>query len=170
MRTAWWRQSQSYITTDGQPASLSRNKAPIWAYDQILIIVWQLRVCGVGAPSLTRGRVCRLQLLLVLASAVIFRSESRRTRGQFYCLRFETSFSSPPTTRRVTVEVFDPASTRVAWWWLYMSKHVAYYHTIKWTQWNVNEILMVVVLRRKRNEEFIWMSVCVYSVFELSCV
>jgi hypothetical protein len=31
----------------------------------------------------------------------------------FYCLRFETSFSSPPTTRRVTVEVFDPASTLV---------------------------------------------------------
>jgi hypothetical protein len=30
-----------------------------------------------------------------------------------YCLRFEASVSSPPTTRRVTVEVFDPASTRV---------------------------------------------------------
>jgi hypothetical protein len=28
-----------------------------------------------------RGRVCRLQLLLVLASAVIFGSESRKTRG-----------------------------------------------------------------------------------------
>jgi hypothetical protein len=31
----------------------------------------------------------------------------------FYCLRFETSFSSPSTTRRVTVEVFDTASTFV---------------------------------------------------------
>jgi hypothetical protein len=31
----------------------------------------------------------------------------------FYCLSLETSFSSPPATRRVTVEVFDPASTRV---------------------------------------------------------
>jgi hypothetical protein len=30
----------------------------------------------------------------------------------FHSLRFETSFSSPPTTRRATVEVFDPASTR----------------------------------------------------------
>jgi hypothetical protein len=29
-----------------------------------------------------------------------------------YCLRYETSFSSPPMTRRVTVEVFEPASTR----------------------------------------------------------
>jgi hypothetical protein len=30
----------------------------------------------------------------------------------FCCLKFETSFSSPPTTRRATVEVFDHASTR----------------------------------------------------------
>jgi hypothetical protein len=56
------------------------TKYPFGAYDQILI-VWQLRICWFGAPSLTRGRVCRLQLLLVLASAVIFGSESRRTRG-----------------------------------------------------------------------------------------
>jgi hypothetical protein len=34
-----------------------------------------------GALSLRRGRVCRLQLLLALANAVIFGSESRRTRG-----------------------------------------------------------------------------------------
>jgi hypothetical protein len=31
----------------------------------------------------------------------------------FYSLRFETSFSSPPTTRRVTVGVFDLTSTRM---------------------------------------------------------
>jgi hypothetical protein len=31
----------------------------------------------------------------------------------FCCLRFEVSFLSPPTTRRDTVEIFDPASTRV---------------------------------------------------------
>jgi hypothetical protein len=36
----------------------------------------------------------------------------------FYCLRFETSFSSPPTTRRVTVEVFDPVFTRDSQLWL----------------------------------------------------
>jgi hypothetical protein len=40
----------------------------------------------------------------------------------FYRLRFETSFSSPPTTRRVTVEVFDPASTRVTLSILYQVK------------------------------------------------
>jgi hypothetical protein len=34
------------------------------AYDQIFITVRHLRFCWYGAPSLTRGRVCRLQLLL----------------------------------------------------------------------------------------------------------
>jgi hypothetical protein len=34
----------------------------------------------------------------------------------YCCLRFETFFSSPPKTRRVTVEVFDPAATRGAKW------------------------------------------------------
>jgi hypothetical protein len=42
-------------------------KHPFGAYDQIFIIVWQLRVCWFGVPSLTRGRVCRVQLLLALA-------------------------------------------------------------------------------------------------------
>jgi hypothetical protein len=56
-------------------------KRPSGAYDQIFITVRQLRVCWFGAGSLTRGRVCRLQLLLALASAVIFWSESHRTCG-----------------------------------------------------------------------------------------
>jgi hypothetical protein len=46
-------------------------KHPSGAYDQIFITVRQLRVCWCGALSLTRGRVCRLRLLLALASAVI---------------------------------------------------------------------------------------------------
>jgi hypothetical protein len=68
------------ITTDGQWASLSWNKHPSRAYDHIFITVRPLRVCWYGALSLTRGRVCRLQLLLVLASAVIFGSFSSGTR------------------------------------------------------------------------------------------
>jgi hypothetical protein len=43
---------------------------------------FQLNTCGHSpyvTSSLTRGWICRLQLLLVLASAFIFRSESRRT-------------------------------------------------------------------------------------------
>jgi hypothetical protein len=50
------------------------------AYGQIFITVRQLPVCWCGALSLMRERVCRLQLLLALASAVILGSESRGTR------------------------------------------------------------------------------------------
>jgi hypothetical protein len=46
-------------------------KHPSGAYGQIFITVRQLRVYWCGAPSLTRRRVCRLQLLLALASASI---------------------------------------------------------------------------------------------------
>jgi hypothetical protein len=59
-------------------------KHPSGAYDQIFITVRQLRVCLYGALSLTRGRVCCLQLLLAVASAV-------NIGFQLYCLRFETS-------------------------------------------------------------------------------
>jgi hypothetical protein len=55
-------------------------KHPSGAYDHIFITVRQLRVCWCGAVSLTRGRICRLQLLLALASAAILESESRGTR------------------------------------------------------------------------------------------
>jgi hypothetical protein len=55
-------------------------KHPSGAYDQIFITVRHLRVCLCGALSLTTGQVCRLQLLLVLASPVILGSESRGTR------------------------------------------------------------------------------------------
>jgi hypothetical protein len=95
--------------------------------------IFQLNTCGYSpyvTSSLTRGWVCRLQLLLVLASAVTLRSESRSThdhillpqirdspnlQGQvlvFTSTRNWVPFSSPPTTHRATVEVFDPASTR----------------------------------------------------------
>jgi hypothetical protein len=48
-------------------------------------------------------------MLLALVSAVFLESESLGTRVSDLRL----PFSSPPTTRRVTVEVFDPAATRV---------------------------------------------------------
>jgi hypothetical protein len=57
-----------------------RTKHSSGAYDQIFITVRQLLVCWCGALSLTREWVCRLQLLLVLASAVILESEYRWTR------------------------------------------------------------------------------------------
>jgi hypothetical protein len=69
--------SQSYVTTDCQSASLSWCQAPIWGLRPDLITVRQLRVCWSGAFSLMRERVCCLQLLLVLTSAVVLGSSGR---------------------------------------------------------------------------------------------
>jgi hypothetical protein len=87
-------------------------KHPSGAYDQIFIAVRQLRSCWCEALSLTRGGVCRLQLLLALASAVIFGSEFLETCVHISLAYSRLPFSSPPTTRRATVEVFYTASTR----------------------------------------------------------
>jgi hypothetical protein len=60
-------QSQNYLTTDGQAASLSWCQATIRASDQVFflleIFIRQLQVSYFVAPSLTRGRVCNLALL-----------------------------------------------------------------------------------------------------------
>jgi hypothetical protein len=132
-------QSQSYFTTGGlSPISSSWRQTPRDSRHSNFI--FQQNICGYSPyvrSSLTRGWVCRLQLLLVLASAVILRSESRGTRdillsqipdshnleghvpvfisprNRVARLNPQTlgSFSSPPTTRRAMVEVFDSAST-----------------------------------------------------------
>jgi hypothetical protein len=57
-------------------------KHPSGAHDQIFITVRKLRVCWYGTLSLTRGQVCRLLLLLVLASAVMLGSESSGSRDR----------------------------------------------------------------------------------------
>jgi hypothetical protein len=54
---------KSHVTTDGQSASLSCNKASIWGLSPVLyycqtVVDLLMRWCG--ALSLTRGRVCRL--------------------------------------------------------------------------------------------------------------
>jgi hypothetical protein len=91
----------------------------------------QLRVCYFVAPSLTRGPVCNLRLLLVLASLV-----PRESRPYFIFPILETPPTwramsrylyppgtgrprytpSPLATRRATVEVFCPACTRECAW------------------------------------------------------
>jgi hypothetical protein len=67
-------QSQSYITSDSQSVSPSCVRYPSGTRDQFFFLLEiffrQLRVCCFVSQSLTRGRVCNLLLLLVLARAV----------------------------------------------------------------------------------------------------
>jgi hypothetical protein len=67
--------------TDGQSASLSWCRAPIWSPWPYFFSVWQLKFSWRGASSLTRGWVCNLlaQLLLGLARAVTLAYKSHRT-------------------------------------------------------------------------------------------
>jgi hypothetical protein len=62
--------------TVSQSASLSWFEAQPGAQGQNFVTVRQLRVCSYAAPFLTRGLICPLQLLLVLASTLIPRSLS----------------------------------------------------------------------------------------------
>jgi hypothetical protein len=137
------RSSQSYFTIGGLPTiSSSCRQAPWHSRPAIFFQLNTWYHSSYVTSSLTRGRVCSLQLLLVLASRVILMSDSRGLVTIFYCLKFKTPptlrvrspyiyppgtgwpgytlrhwvpFSSPPTTHRSTVEVFEPASTRGTW-------------------------------------------------------
>jgi hypothetical protein len=106
-------ESESYVTTDGQSASLSWNKAPIWGlrpdfhYSETVadVLMW-------GALSDERTG-----LSFTIAAGARQRSHSRvrvpwDSRPYFTISDSRLPFSSPPTTRRFTVEVLDPASTR----------------------------------------------------------
>jgi hypothetical protein len=90
-------------------------KHPSGAYDQILITCVTVTVLFLwGALSDERSG-----LSFVYAAGPCQRSLSRvrvpwDSRPYFTVSDLRIPFSSPPTTRRVTVEVFDPASTRVA--------------------------------------------------------
>jgi hypothetical protein len=76
------------------------------AYDQIFITVRQLRVCWYVAPSLTRGRVCRLQLLLSSPAQSFSGPSPEGLMTTYYCLRFET-----PQTWRTRSLYFYPTGT-----------------------------------------------------------
>jgi hypothetical protein len=122
LRLAVYRQSVCFVDK------------PLETHDQHSFF-FQLNIWGhtpYVTSSLTRGWVCHLQLMLLLSSAVIFRSESRGTHDHILLSQIRVSpnlegqvpvlipkkrvvrfcpvhwvpFSSPPTTRRATVEVF----------------------------------------------------------------
>jgi hypothetical protein len=86
-----WVKSSRVLCYDRRSVYLGM-KLPCGAYDQIFITVRQLRVCWCRALSLTRRRVCRLQLLLVLASAVILLSESLGFRDHISLSQIRLSF------------------------------------------------------------------------------
>jgi hypothetical protein len=123
--TAWMVESESYVTTDGQPTSLSWNKAPIWSLRP------DLYYC------LTVAGLLILDALSDERTGLSFTIAAGPRQGSHFQVRvpydswpyFTVSdsrlpFSSPPTTRRTTVEVFDPASTRV-WIECQSQSHIA---------------------------------------------
>jgi hypothetical protein len=76
------RESRSYFTTGGLPLISSSWRQAPWNSRPVFSF-FQLNACGYSpyvTSSLTRGWVCRLQLLLVLTSARILGSESQGTR------------------------------------------------------------------------------------------
>jgi hypothetical protein len=106
-------ESESYVTTDGQSASLPWNKAPIWGLRP------EFYNCQTVPGLLMSGALSneRTGLSFTVAAGARQRSHSR-VRGPWDsrpCFSVSDSIlplSSPPTTRRATMEVFDPASTR----------------------------------------------------------
>jgi hypothetical protein len=107
-------ESESYVTTDGQSASLSWNKPPIWGLRP------DLDYCLTVAGLLMWGALSdeRTGLSFPIATCPRQRSHFRvgvhwDSRPYFTVSDSRLLFSSPPTTRRATVEVFDPASTRL---------------------------------------------------------
>jgi hypothetical protein len=122
--------SQSHFKTGGLLPIISYWRQAPW--DSRPVIFFQLNACDYSpyaTSSLMTGWVCRLQMLLALASSVILGSESRGTRDHILLSQIRGSpnlegqvpvftsprnwvpFSLPPTTRRTTVEVFEPVST-----------------------------------------------------------
>jgi hypothetical protein len=72
-------------------------------------IIFQLNTCGCShhiISTLTRGWICRLQLLLVLASAVTLGSESGGTHDHILLSQFET----PPTWRARPPYIYPPGT------------------------------------------------------------
>jgi hypothetical protein len=83
--TAAWRSvtSQTNFTTDSIPPFISSWRQAPWDSRPLIFLIFFNRTFAVIVlmqhPLWPKGWICRLQLLLVLASVVIFRPESRGT-------------------------------------------------------------------------------------------
>jgi hypothetical protein len=104
---------ECYITTDGQSASLSWNKTPVWDLRP------DFYYCQTVASLLMWGALSdeRTDLSFPIAPGPRQRSHFRvrlpwDSWPYFTVSDSKLPFSSPPITGRVTVEVLDPASTR----------------------------------------------------------
>jgi hypothetical protein len=107
--------TEYYVTTDGQSASLSSNKAPICGLRP------DLHYCQTVAGLLMWGALSDRRTVVVYKCCWPRQRSQSRARVPWdswtYCTVSDSRlpFSSPSTTRRATVEVFDPASTRALW-------------------------------------------------------
>jgi hypothetical protein len=95
----------------GQSVSKSWCRAPSGAHDQIFITVWQLRSCFLW------GALSGMRTGLSFVHAVgpcqrnLFRVQVPWDSWPYFTVSdLKLPFSSPPTARRVTVKVFNPAS------------------------------------------------------------
>jgi hypothetical protein len=111
----WLLKSESKSRCDWRSVSHKvLVSSPIWgSWPDIYCLTVTVLFCGV--PSLTRGRVC---ILYVYAAGPCQCSLSQvrvswHSQPYFTVPDLRFPFSSAPTTRRVTVEAFDPTFTRV---------------------------------------------------------
>jgi hypothetical protein len=105
-------ESESYVTTDGQSASLFWNKASIWGLRP------DFYYCQTVAVLLMWGALSeeRTGLSFTVPAFPHQRSHSRvrvpwDSRPYFTVSNSRLPFSSPPTTLRATVEILGPACT-----------------------------------------------------------
>jgi hypothetical protein len=101
-------ESESYNTTEGPSASFSWNKASICSLRP------DFYCCQTVAGFLIWGALSdeRTDLSFKIAAGPC-QQVPWDSRPYFTVSDSRLPFLLPPTTRRVTVEVFDPASTRV---------------------------------------------------------
>jgi hypothetical protein len=111
LRMPLFRVGVNFTTGGLMPISSSWRQAP-WD-SQHSNFIFQLNTCGYSphvTSSLTRRWICHLQLLLILDSAVILRSESRGTHDNILLSQIRDS-----SNLEGQVPVFISPRNRVAW-------------------------------------------------------